>query len=110
MPAGQFRAGAKMKVAAHCAVWVLAFFAILVSPVVLIFAVPFAIGIGGDIVAAGYAPAAAVFIAVSATALMLSSAPLRASIKALGRSATPFGTAKRLAHSLASRYPAKSIS
>jgi hypothetical protein len=99
-----------MKVAAHCMVWVLAFCAVLVSPVVLIFAVPFAIGVGSDIVAAGYAPIATVAVAGSAACLMLRRPPLRASAKALCRSAAPFGAARRLAHAVASRHAAKSIS
>jgi hypothetical protein len=99
-----------MKVAAHCAVWVLAFCAVLVSPVVLIFAVPFAIGFGSDVVAAGYAPLAAVLVAASLTCVMLRNPPLRASVKALCRSAAPFGAARRLAHAVASRHAAKSIS
>src|SRR5947209_19539601 len=99
-----------MKFVAHCAAWVAAFCAVLVSPVALIFAVPFAIGLGSDVVAAGYAPVAAVLAAASLACLMLRNPPLRASARALCRSAAPFGAARRLAHAVASRHAAKSIS
>jgi hypothetical protein len=99
-----------MKFAAHCAVWLLAFCAVLVSPVVLILAVPFAIGIGSDVIAAGYAPLAAVVVAASLACVMLRNPPLRASARALCRSAVPLGAAKRLAHAVAARHAAKSIS
>lgn len=98
-----------MKLVAHCAVWVAAFCAVLVSPVALIFAVPFAIGVGADIASAGYAPVAAVFVAAGATGVTLCNPPLRASVKGLCRAAAPAGAARRLAHAVASRYAAKSI-
>ena len=99
-----------MKLVAHCAVWVAAFCAVLVSPVALIFAVPFAIGFGADIASAGYAPLAAVLVAAGMGCVLLRNPPLRASAKALCRSAAPLGAARRLAHAVASRYAAKSIS
>jgi hypothetical protein len=98
-----------MKLVAHVAVWILAFCAVLVSPVILIYGVPLAIGIGTEIVQAGAGPIAAVLI-VGTASLMLCKAPVRASAKAIVRSAAPLGAAKRLAHGVVSRHPAKSIS
>jgi len=97
-----------MKIVAHCAVWVLAFCAVLVSPVILIFGVPLASGMGTDLVQAGAAPLAAVFIAGSVGLFGLRKAPIRASAKALLRSAVPVG-GKPLA-APAARQAAKSIS
>jgi len=98
-----------MKIVAHCAVWVLAFCAVLVSPVILIFGVPLAIGVGTDIVQAGAAPLAAVFVAASVGLFGLCKAPIRASVKALVRSAVPVSD-KPLAAPAAVRHAAKSIS
>ena len=99
-----------MKIVAHCAVWILAFCAVLVSPVVLIFAVPLAIGLGTDFVQAGAAPLAAVFIASTVALFGLRKAPVRASAKALLHSAAPLGAGKRLVTAPASHHAAKSIS
>jgi uncharacterized membrane protein YvlD (DUF360 family) len=98
-----------MKIVAHCAVWVLAFCAVLVSPVILIFGVPLAIGIGTDLVEAGAAPLAAVFVAAGVALFGLRKAPVRASLKALLRSAMP-ASHKPLAAPAAARHAAKSIS
>src|SRR3954463_14687945 len=99
-----------MKIFAHCAVWALAFCAVLVSPVILIFGVPLAIGLGTDIVQAGAGPLAAVFIAAGITLLGLCKAPVRASVKSLLCPAAPLAPARRLAAAAASRHAAKSIS
>ena len=97
-----------MKIVAHCAVWSLAFCGVLVSPVILIFAVPFAIGVGIDIVESSAALLTAVFVVSSAALLTFCKAPVRASIKALVRPAAPVGQ-KPLASSVP-RHAAKSIS
>jgi len=99
-----------MKIFAHCAVWALAFCAVPVSPVILIFGVPLAIGLGTDIVQSGAGPLAAVFIAASITCVGLCNASVRASVKSLLRSAAPLGPAKSLAAAAASGHAAKSIS
>ncbi|HEX6442812.1 MAG TPA: hypothetical protein VF007_11540 [Stellaceae bacterium] len=99
-----------MKLIAHCAAWIGAFCFVLVSPVALIFAVPFAIGFVSDAIAAGFAPLAAVPVAAGMGCVLLRNPPLRASAKALCRSAAPLAAARRLAHAVASRYAAKSIS
>jgi hypothetical protein len=52
-----------MKIIRLSAVWILALCAALVSPVVVIFGMPLAIGIGTDIIEAGGGPIAAVAIA-----------------------------------------------
>ena len=52
-----------MKIIRCFAVWTLALSAALVSPVVVIFGLPLAIGIGTDIIEAGGGPIAAVAIA-----------------------------------------------
>lgn len=98
-----------MKIVAHCAVWVLAFCAVLVSPVILIFGVPLMIGVGADVVQAGAAPLAAVFTAGSVAFFSLSKAPVRASFKAMLGSAVPLGR-KPLASPAVARHAAKSIS
>ena len=98
-----------MKIVAHCAVWALAFCAVLVSPVILIFGVPLVIGIGTDLVDAGAGPIAAVLIAGTLACLTLK-APMRASAKALLLSAAPLGRPKRLAGEPAPPHAAKSIS
>jgi hypothetical protein len=95
-----------MKVAAHCGVWLLAFCAMLVSPVILIFGVPLAIGVGTDIVQAGAAPFTGVLVAAGVTLLSLCKSPVRASARALLRSVLAVGH-KPLA---ASPHAAKSIS
>src|SRR4051794_9983687 len=98
-----------MKIVAHCAGWGFAFCAVLVSPVILIFGVPWLMGVGPAIVQSGAAPLAAVFIAGSVALFGLGKAPVRASVKALLRSAVPVGTAKRLPVAAAVRPAAKSI-
>jgi hypothetical protein len=98
-----------MKFVAHCAVWVLAFCAVLVSPVILIFAVPLAIGIGSDIVTTGAGPIAAIVLAGTLACLTLGKSSVRAYAKTLFPSSTPLGTAKRLADGAAGRHAAKSI-
>ena len=65
------------KIALHGAVWVLAFCAVLISPVILIYSVPVVVGAVTDVVQAGAGPA--VFIA-SAACLMLRKALLRAAV------------------------------
>ena len=97
-----------MKIVAHCAVWVLAFCAVLVSPVILIFGVPLAIGIGTDLVEAGAAPLAVVFVAAGVALFGLRKAPVRASLKALLRSVPV--SHKPLPAPAAARHAAKSIS
>jgi hypothetical protein len=98
-----------MKVVAHCAVWILAFCAVLISPVILIFGVPLAIGIGADVIDAGAGPLGAVLIA-STLACLTIKGPMRASAKALFRSAAPHRHAKQLVAAAAARQAAKSIS
>jgi hypothetical protein len=97
-----------MKIVAHCAVWTLAFCGVLVSPVILIFAVPLAIGVGIDIAEWSATPLAAVFVVGSAALLTLCKAPVRGSIKTLVRPAAP--TRKPISASAAPRHAAKSIS
>lgn len=97
-----------MKIVAHCAVWVLAFCAVLASPVVLIFGVPLAIGIGADIVDSGAGPPMAVLIATAAACIGLRRPSARALAKKLLHLAAPIGTAKRVA--AGAPQAAKSIS
>ena len=78
-----------MKIVAHCAVWLLAFCAVLISPVILIFAVPLAIGIGADIVHYGAGPVAAVAMAATLASLMLWKPPVRALVRNLIRPVPP---------------------
>lgn len=98
-----------MKIVAHCAVWILAFCAVLVSPVLLIFGVPLAIGVGTDLVQTGAAPFLAVFLAATVAVVGLCKAIVRASLKSLVRSAVPFGR-RPLASAAVAPHAAKSIS
>jgi hypothetical protein len=98
-----------MKVVAHCAVWVLAFFAVLISPIILIFGVPLAIGVGADVIDSGAGPLGAVLIAITVACLTMKR-PMLASAKALFRSAVPHRDAKQLVPGAAARQAAKSIS
>lgn len=99
-----------MKIVAHCAVWFLAFCAVLVSPVILIFCVPLAIGVTADVWEMGAGPLLAVLVASTLACLLASKPPMRAFAKTLLRSAAPVGGAKRLAAAAAARQAAKSIS
>src|ERR1700693_1818262 len=99
-----------MKIVAHCAVWVLALCAVLISPVILIFGVPLAIGVGTDLVETGAGPILAVLIASTVASVFLCKPPMRAFAKGLFRSAVPGGDAKRLIAGTAARQAAKSIS
>jgi hypothetical protein len=47
------------KVGRHCAVWGLAFCAVAISPVIIIYGVPFGIGVASDLVQVGYGPVVA---------------------------------------------------
>ena len=109
MRPGRFGAGANMKIVAHCAVWILAFCAVLVSPAILIFGVPLMIGVGADIVQGGAAPLLGALLSASLAVFGLCSAPVRASVKALLRSAVPLGR-KQLASPAVARHAVKSIS
>ena len=55
------------KIGFRCAVWMLAFCAVLLSPVILIYGVPVAIGEVTDVTQAGLGPIATVLIADAAT-------------------------------------------
>jgi hypothetical protein len=58
------------KIALRCAAWGLAFCAVLlISPVILIYSVPIAIGIVSDVVRAGYGPIA-VLLFISTVGLL----------------------------------------
>jgi hypothetical protein len=70
------------KIALHSAVWVLAFCAVLISPVILIYSVPVVVGAVADVVQAGGGPIAAVLIASGAAYLMFRKALLRAAVPA----------------------------
>lgn len=91
-------------------VWLLAFCAVLVSPVILIFGVPLVVGVGTDLVEAGAGPILAVLIASAVATLFVRRQPVRAFAKTMFRSATPGRDAKRLISGTAARQAAKSIS
>ena len=55
------------KIGFRCAVWMLAFCAVLISPVILIYGAPVAVGAVTDIMQAGLGPIATVLIADAAT-------------------------------------------
>ena len=69
----------------RCAALLLTFCAVLVAPVILLYAAPLVVGIAGDLTQASPAPVAVTVIAIAAACLMLYTAPLRARIKILGR-------------------------
>ena len=99
-----------MKIVAHCAVWFLAFCAVLISPVILIFCVPLAIGVTADVFEMGAGPLVAVLIASALACFLASKPPARAFAKTLLRPVAPLSSAKRLAAAAAARQAAKSIS
>jgi hypothetical protein len=70
------------KIGLHLAVWVGAFCAVLISPVILLYTVPVAVVAVSDIVHAGGAAIAAGLIASAATCLMLRQARSRAAAPA----------------------------
>jgi hypothetical protein len=70
------------KIALHGAVWVLAFCAVLISPVIVIYSVPVLVGAVADVVQAGGGPIAAVLIASAAACLMFRKALIRAAASA----------------------------
>jgi len=79
------------KVVLHGSMWVVALCAALISPVILIFVVPLAIGIGADLAPACGAPVALVLIASAAACLVVCKASGRGWVKALLRAAVPSG-------------------
>jgi hypothetical protein len=85
-----------MKVLGHCAAWVLAFCAVLLSPLALIYGVPLAIGAGADIVALGGGPIAAILLASATVCLLLRRTPAPAVARAALRSARSRGFVGRL--------------
>ena len=56
-----------MKIGFRCAMWMLAFCAVLISPVILIYGMPVLVGVVADVLQAGLGPIAAVLIASAAT-------------------------------------------
>jgi hypothetical protein len=69
-----------MKIIVRGSIWVLAIGGALLSPVVLIFIVPLAIGVGADLVQAWGEPVAFVLIASAAAwALMMRRSPRKSS-------------------------------
>jgi putative effector of murein hydrolase LrgA (UPF0299 family) len=99
-----------MKIFGHCVVWFLAFCAVLVSPVILIFGVPLAVGIGTELVEAGAGPILAVLMTSTVVTLLVRRQPVRTFAKTMLRSATSGRDTKRLIAGTAARQAAKSIS
>lgn len=56
-----------MKIGFRCAMWMLTFCAVLISPVILIYGMPVLVGVVADVLQAGLGPIAAVLIASAAT-------------------------------------------
>src|SRR3954447_24258068 len=90
-PRRRRQVSAQTKIIVHGSIWMLALCAALISPVILIFIVPLAIGVGADLVWACGAPIAVVLIANAAACVVVCKASGRTWVTALLRADVPSG-------------------